>query len=103
MARCNWHIDVPVDESDPFATAPADVRTGVRFDLREPDVLRAKLIALTVREEQLRERGMTCSIKDRPDSCCSACPLYGRAQTRALCKVGREQERTTMAMVTADA
>jgi hypothetical protein len=94
MPRTNWHLDVDVDRSDPFAGAQ-------RLDLTEPD-LQARVLELLQREGQLYEQGITCPIKERSDSCCSACPLRGSERTRqirALCELGCQQERALMAAI----
>ena len=101
--KANWHLeDVPVDSSDPFATPSGRVH---RVDLSDPVVLRAKLTALLLIEGRLADRGMTCTLKDRPDSCCAACPLRGSSRVqriRRLCNIGLEQERTLMSMLADD-
>lgn len=103
MPRANWHLeDVTVDQSDPFATPHLSV---TRIDLSDPAVLQAKLTALMMLEGRLEERGVNCAIKDRPDSCCSACPLRGSARAEPiheLCNVGVAQERTVMSILAAD-
>jgi hypothetical protein len=101
--RADWHLDVEVDRSDPFATP---VREPVRVDLSDPDVLRAQLVELMLREGQLSEQGVGCELKDRPDSCCSACPLRGSrraAPIRELCNLGQQQEITMMTAVAVNA
>jgi hypothetical protein len=102
VPRTNWHLeDVTVDQSDPFTTPPAQ-----RIDLSDPTVLRAKLTALLTLEGKLEERGITCAIRDRPNSCCSGCPLRGTSRVqhiRSLCRVGVEQEQTLMAILADDA
>jgi hypothetical protein len=102
VPRANWHLeDVTVDQSDPFAAPLAQ-----RIDLSDPAVLRAKLTALMQLEGKLEDRGITCAIRNRPDSCCSACPLRGTSRVQrisALCRVGVEQERTLMAIIVEDA
>jgi hypothetical protein len=46
------------------------------------------------RERILFSEGVTCSLKEMPDSTCLACPLFGRDDDmKPLCTVGREQER----------
>lgn len=101
--KANWHLeDVPVDRSDPFATPAPHAQ---RVDLSDPAMLRAKLTALLTVEGRLADRGVTCALKDRPDSCCSACPLRGTTRARhlrQLCNVGVEQERTLMSMLAED-
>lgn len=104
MPRPNWHTEqLTIDESDPFASPLPRVE---RIDLSDPVVLQAKLTALLMLEGKLEERGITCQIKNRPDSCCSACPLRDTARAEAvrhLCRTGVEQERTIMSILAADA
>lgn len=60
--------------------------------------------SLMWRESNLFNVGVTCSIKDHPETVCSACPVSKHAQPddplAPLCQVGREQERivTTLAV-----
>lgn len=104
MPRANWHTGgLRVDRSDPFATPPPQ---GERIDLTDPVVLQSKLTALLLLEGKLDEHGITCALKARPDSCCSACPLRDTSATRRirqLCNLGVEQERTLMKVLADDA
>lgn len=99
--RANWHLrdlQLPT-EDDPFEDfeASADV-----IDLTAPrEELEAHLSELVRREGVLFNSGITCAIKDRPDTTCHACPLFTTDPNEArfgLCKVGREQERTCTAL-----
>lgn len=64
--------------------------------------LEARLDSLLKWEERYFNNGITCAIKDRPDTSCHACPLYKGDDVdspyRGLCRVGREQERVLTAM-----
>lgn len=95
-ARANWHTaTVLVDRDDPFADAPAEVQTvGVPIDLDGPRAeLNQRLVELVAAEAELFNRGVTCEIRDRRDTCCSACPLMGAEESPGeLCSVGFEQE-----------
>lgn len=92
---------IEVDDSDPFAPMPSvgrprrveEVGTPVEVNA-EGDVgsLRERLIELCSRESTLYNQGVTCSIKERDDTSCNACPLRPDDETALLCKVGREQE-----------
>lgn len=97
-ARANWfvaQVESLDDESDPFSAPIEEV--GQRIDLRDPrETLRMRLKELLRRENNSFNRGLTCAIKDRPDSCCHACPVSKAADPddplSILCRVGREQE-----------
>lgn len=113
--RTNWHTVAPqVDTDDPFEGIEVE-QPGEMWPIIEhapenepvvPPDLAQRFRELLYREGRLAEEGIRCSIKDRPDTCCSACPLRGtaRAGNRVkLCTVGCLQEETFMAMVSADA
>lgn len=96
--KAQWFVPpLAADEEDPFADEPDEdvTRTGVPIDLSDgPARLERQLVALLADEEALRERGVTCPVKDRADTCCHACPLRGaRRAPRELCNVGLAQER----------
>jgi hypothetical protein len=59
--------------------------------------LTADLSALMEREAELFNCGITCPIRDRPDSICSVCPLskhHDRLDPlQPLCTVGRQIDR----------
>lgn len=92
--RANWHI-AELDVGDVDALFDDDQRieeVGVPVPLEED--LSLRLVELVESEGALFERGVRCEIKDRPDTCCHACPLYREdGELGALCQVGREQER----------
>jgi hypothetical protein len=97
--RANWFLGDLVVEEPPTVEEvgqPIDLQTG------EPRVNR-RLVELLTEEGQLYDRGVTCAIKDRPDTACSACPAFqfeGEGRLSRLCAVGIEQERllTTLAV-----
>lgn len=67
--------------------------------------LNERIAELVRTEGRLYNAGVRCTIKDRPDTSCSACPISAHndaaAPLNALCRTGREQERvlTEMAVV----
>lgn len=98
-ARANWfvaQVDTADDPDDPWAMPIEEV--GKRIDLRDPRAtLELRVGELLRREGNLFDHGITCAIKDKPDTCCHACPV-SRAHDpndplAALCRIGREQER----------
>lgn len=97
--RANWFLqsidDAEADPDDPFQMPVEEV--GQRIDLRDPrGKLELRLQELMVRESRLYDRQVTCSIKDRPDTICSACPVSKAhdpgSVLGALCRIGRETE-----------
>ena len=97
--RANWFLqqieDGEIDPDDPFQMPVEEV--GQRIDLRDPrGKLELRLQELMTRESRLYERGVTCPIKDRPDSTCHACPVSQAhdpsVSLSVLCRLGREQE-----------
>lgn len=98
VARANWFVASVTsldDEPDPF-DAPIE-EVGQRIDLRDPrERLEMRFRELIERESNLFNRGTTCPIKDRSDSCCHACPVSKASDPddalAVLCRVGREQE-----------
>jgi hypothetical protein len=98
--RADWFTQgvASLDEDpDPFAAPVQEI--GERIDLREPDAaLELRYRELLYREGNLFERDVTCQIKDRADTTCTACPV-SQAHDRAvplgaLCRLGRAQEQT---------
>lgn len=78
---------------------------GAVIDLygSEPQ-LRQELHGLVTRERRLYDAGISCAIRDAPDSCCSACPVFTADETKAisaLCKVGRAQDKVLTALAVA--
>jgi hypothetical protein len=97
-ARANWFTAEEIelgDEPDPFAVPIEEV--GQRIDLRDPHAaLQIRLTELLHREAALFNADVTCTIKDRPDTTCHACPVSKAHDPKqalcVLCKIGREQE-----------
>lgn len=97
--RANWHVpSTSARDGDPLAGAPQrrveDV--GKPIDLTGPPKLNERLVELVGAEGALADRGVTCAIKDRADTTCSACPIACVDEIEpiaALCRVGKEQER----------
>lgn len=105
--RANWFLDeLQVEEQpDPFAAPIEEV--GQRIDLRDPhDQLQLRISELLRGESNLFASGITCAIKDRPDTTCHACPVSKvnkpEEALSALCKLGRQQEAamTELAVLT---
>lgn len=101
-ARADWHtLDLAAlvreeGEFDPFS-APVE-ELGERIDLSSPsDRLQVRLSQLLEREGALWNQGVTCPIKDRPDTSCNACPVSQHADFEQplgmLCRIGRDQEK----------
>lgn len=87
--------------ADAIPAAPAqDVRdVGKPILLRGEQQLNERLIALVNAESDLFNQGISCAIRDRPDTTCCSCPVAGvNAELRNLCDVGQEQERTLTAI-----
>lgn len=73
---------------------------GQRIDLSDPaGRLNVRLVELLEREARMFNIGITCGLKDRQDTVCSACPVCEASDPEStlgkLCKVGREQELVT--------
>lgn len=98
--RANWFVDDELATGVPDALPPAEERVeeaGVPFDLRDPDSLLPALSSLISQEAALFNQGITCEVKDRDDTSCSACPYAHHEEAghplEILCQIGREQER----------
>lgn len=99
--KARWsNATVEIDESiDPFAE-DAEVHVpsvGVPIKIGMEEASLDDRLRETLRVEgALDAEGVTCAIKDLPNTSCFACPLYegGDMATKqgALCRVGREQE-----------
>lgn len=99
--RADWSLpDVIADDVDPFQPQARieDVGVPIRLNGRRAD-LDARVLELVQAEAALFDRGITCAVKDRPDTCCHACPLRDHGGPVELCAVGLEQEQvlTTLA------
>lgn len=98
--KAKWFDDVLPDagDDDPFAERIEDV--GRPIDLSGEPRLNERLIELVNAESDLFNQGVTCSIKDRSDTACSACPVSRSDDTplAALCAIGAEEERVCTAL-----
>lgn len=101
QTKANWFVDDVVDDdTDPFAERVEQRATPVNLRASSPD-LYVELVALVQRDAALYEAGVRCGIRERKDTCCSACPIRNqRADRRELCEIGVAQERivTTLAV-----
>lgn len=92
--RANWFLDELVVEEAPAAVE----EVGQPIDLLHGDArLNRRLVELVGEEGRLWDRGIRCAIKDRPDTACSACPIFeyeNEGPRWRLCALGIEQERT---------
>jgi hypothetical protein len=104
--RAHWPVaafDVPT--TDPFAELLPVEQVGTPISL-DTDIasLSKEVESLMWKECKLFNVGVTCPIKDHPDTHCSACPVSKHDQPddplSPLCRLGREQERvhTTLAV-----
>lgn len=103
-ARANWFLaDLDLD-ADPLTPSGGVEAVGTVIDLYSEPKLRQDLHGLVTRESRLFDAGISCAIRDQPDSCCSACPVFTADETKpiaALCKVGRAQEKVLTALAVA--
>jgi hypothetical protein len=101
--RANWFVDdlaTAVEPPPKTPVEPAEGRiedVGVPLDLSDPDAFLSKITRLVQQEAALYNQGITCDVKDRPDTACTACPVAHHEQEghpmQPLCWIGREQER----------
>lgn len=93
--RANWFLADLVGEESGAAVE----EVGDPINLDGPASLNRRLIELVAEENRLWTGGLTCPIKDRPDTCCSACPVRERGTPRArLCSLGIAQEQALTAL-----
>lgn len=88
-------LDDPLgDEPDPFDMPIEEV--GEPIDLSDTTArLDVRLRELLAHEGRLFTRGVTCPVKDRDDTTCTACPLSQAGTSHRLsplCRIGRETE-----------
>lgn len=86
---------------DPFQAAQLPAMEPLTLDMEVTD-LQHRLNSLIKREGGLDHAGVTCRIKDSPETSCLACPLnqIGEGTAKAaLCSIGCEQERVITLMV----
>lgn len=100
MTKANWHMDeidvLLEDDEDPFSMPPEEI--GERIDLQDEGAhLMVRISELGGRIESMRRRGLSCEIRDTPETTCLACPLSSAGveghPMRMLCKTGREYDR----------
>lgn len=104
--KARWHQGVVVREDpddDPLATRVEQV--GLPITLHEDHAaLNERMVELVQVESRLYNVGVTCSIRDRQDTSCNACPISAHeeeTELAALCRCGREQERVATEMAVA--
>lgn len=97
--RADWHEDadtVTSAEVDPFSLASSGLmKTTLPIDT-DSQKLFDRLRVLVKHESALFNEGTTCAIKDKPETCCSACPVNdsdGDGNAAFLCRIGVEQEQ----------
>lgn len=97
--KANWFAELddgPASQIDPFAAHAEQL--GLEIDLRDPKELQQQLRDLLNAEAALYERKVTCSIRDRSDTSCTACPVRrtnSLDRLTPLCDVGIQMERVT--------
>lgn len=102
--QARWHQEIVVPDDDPFRQRVEEVGYAITLTEDTPK-LELELVELIRTESALHSVGVTCAIKDRDDTSCTACPLSAHADPKAalqpLCIVGREEERvmTQLAIV----
>jgi hypothetical protein len=105
--KARWHVDLDqLGAGVPDLWAEEVEATGLPIDLTTTVArLTDELLKTGKKEGYLDSCGITCAIKDRPDTSCWACPLYAGDvpddPRGSLCIVGREQERITTRLVVA--
>lgn len=106
--RADWHEDaetVAPPGVDPFSVASSTpMMTTLPIDT-DSQKLFDRLRALVRHESALFNKGVTCEIKDKHETCCSACPLNhadGEGDSSFLCRVGVEQEQVITLLAAQD-
>lgn len=102
--RANWFIDVEIPDVDlDEPPQPLVEEIAEKIDLRNPDELTNLLYQLQCAELRMAQDGLTCAIRDDPESNCSSCPvavpLSGSSALGALCSNAKHQERLTTSLV----
>jgi hypothetical protein len=98
--KANWFDATSVEDSDDPLGPPIEI-VGQLVEVGDEGKLEARLTALMGTEGRLWEANITCAIRDRTDTCCSACPVRHTDPLESLselCRVGVEQERVVTAM-----
>lgn len=97
--RANW-FDAP--GTTPNLT-PSPLPTGGSV----VTALESELATLVDRETELASCGVTCPIRDNPNTTCAVCPLSRHADAldplQPLCKLGRRLDRVMTELVIASA
>lgn len=96
--KANWFAELegPAKQIDPFAAHAEQL--GLEIDLRNPKDLQRQLRDLLNEEAALYELQVTCGIRDRSDTSCSACPVRRTSaldRLTPLCDLGVQMERVT--------
>lgn len=96
--KADWHEDAETVAPgvDPFSLASSPAMMSAPAIDTDSQKLFDRLTVLVRHESILFNKGVTCGVKDRPDTCCSACPLNesnGDSDRSFLCRVGVEQEQ----------
>lgn len=97
--RADWHEGAapaaPPPGVDPFDMPSSAVVATLSIDT-DSQKLFDRLRALVGFEGGLFNKEVTCAIKDRPETCCSVCPVSqsnGDSDKAFLCRIGVEQEQ----------
>jgi hypothetical protein len=99
--RAKWFDDVLPDQGgDPFAQAQVETVGRPIYLDGDNARLNERLVELVTAESDMFNHGITCAIKDRDDTACSACPVarHDDSPLASLCSVGKEQERVCTAL-----
>lgn len=102
VTKANWHNDIIVDDddSDPFEVH----ERGLPIEIGDEEARVSRAMVQTLeREGRLADHGVTCAIKDQPNTTCWACPVYKPPSSKhpisVLCRLGREQDRLVTRLV----
>lgn len=102
--RTDWHegeaAEVAFSGVDPFEVTKSPRMEALSLDIPTEELF-GRLRSLLRREAGLDAQGVTCSIKDAPDTACAACPLNEADSDTAkgtLCAIGCEQEQVLTLM-----
>lgn len=94
--KARWHQEIVVPDDDPFRQRVEEVGFPITLTDEIPK-LETQLLDLIRSEGAMHDAGLTCAIKDRDDTSCSACPISAHndesSAMRPLCLCGREQEK----------
>lgn len=94
--QANWFNDIVVDDDDDVDPFEVHER-GLPIEIGDEEArVSAAIQKSLAKEGRFADRGVTCEIKDVPDTTCWACPVYkGNTDDpiAVLCTLGREQDR----------